>query len=32
LSLEDKRELSFEIENAIGEVLAGKLINAAKMN
>lgn len=32
LSFEDQRELSFEIENAITEVLAWKLINAAKTN
>jgi N6-L-threonylcarbamoyladenine synthase len=32
LTIEDKRELSFEIENAIIEVLAWKLINAAKEN
>jgi N6-L-threonylcarbamoyladenine synthase len=32
LTLEDKRELSFEIENAITEVLAWKLINAGKTN
>jgi N6-L-threonylcarbamoyladenine synthase len=32
LSLEDKQELSFEIENAIIEVLAWKLIRATKEN
>jgi hypothetical protein len=30
--LEDKQELSFEIENAIVEVLAWKLVNATKTN
>ncbi len=30
LSLEDKREISFEFQNAVTEVLAYKLINAAK--
>lgn len=32
LTLEDKQELSFEIENAIVEVLAWKLVNATKTN
>ncbi len=32
LTLEDKKELSFEFENAITEVLAWKLIEAAKQN
>ncbi|MDR1945321.1 MAG: hypothetical protein LBQ59_04585 [Candidatus Peribacteria bacterium] len=32
LSIEDKMELSFEIENAITEVLAWKLVNSAKEN
>ncbi|MDD2907933.1 MAG: tRNA (adenosine(37)-N6)-threonylcarbamoyltransferase complex transferase subunit TsaD [Candidatus Gracilibacteria bacterium] len=32
LSLEDKKEISFEFENAITEVLAWKLVNAAKEN
>ncbi|MBS9775087.1 tRNA (adenosine(37)-N6)-threonylcarbamoyltransferase complex transferase subunit TsaD [Candidatus Gracilibacteria bacterium] len=30
LSLEDKREISYEFENAVTEVLAWKLVNAAK--
>jgi hypothetical protein len=29
LSLEDKKEISYEFENAVVEVLAYKLINAA---
>jgi len=29
LSLEDKREISFEFQNAVNEVLAKKLINSA---
>ncbi len=32
LTLEDKRELSFEFENAITEVLSWKLIEAARQN
>ena len=32
LSLEDKKEISYEFENAVTEVLAWKLINAAKEN
>lgn len=32
LSLDDKRQISFEFENAITEVLAWKLVNAAKEN
>lgn len=32
LSLDDKKQISFEFENAITEVLAWKLINAAKEN
>lgn len=32
LDLEDKKEISFEFENAITEVLAWKLVNAAKEN
>jgi tRNA A37 threonylcarbamoyltransferase TsaD len=30
LSLEDKREIAFEFQNAVTEVLAYKLINLAK--
>lgn len=32
LSLDDKKEISFEFENAVTEVLAWKLIEAAKQN
>ena len=32
LSLDDKKQISFEFENAITEVLAWKLVNAAKEN
>lgn len=32
LSLEDKKEISFEFENAVTEVLAWKLIESAKQN
>ncbi|MDD3794329.1 MAG: tRNA (adenosine(37)-N6)-threonylcarbamoyltransferase complex transferase subunit TsaD [Candidatus Gracilibacteria bacterium] len=32
LSLDDKRQISFEFENAITEVLAWKLVNAATQN
>jgi tRNA A37 threonylcarbamoyltransferase TsaD len=32
LTLQDKKEISFEFENAITEVLAWKLIYAAKDN
>jgi tRNA A37 threonylcarbamoyltransferase TsaD len=32
LSLDDKRQISFEFENAITEVLAWKLVSAATQN